>query len=289
MPPRTPSQRRIVVAIDPSDHTRLFANGEQGLYRSTDDAQSWTPLSLPSGTGLSIRHAAVSQADRAVVYASKSTDESVGTRLWLVRSTDGGDTWELASIKESGPSCGLSVTIFWPHPTDAARIVRQANCFRGEPNGAPLEHSTDQGTIWSFMTTSDLGVPTEIVGAQGALPGRSYMTANQPQGLRGAGGPVAHAYLRDDEAGEWTRVFSTPGGQMIPALAYDPQRPDRAYIGLSDGTILATTDAGTQWSPLTSETIGAVNDLAVGIDGANLYAATEQGVWRYPLDAPAGQ
>ena len=28
---------------------------------------------------------------------------------------------------------------------------------------------------------------------------------------------------------------------------------------------------------------GAVNDLALGIDGRNLYAATEQGVWQLGL------
>ena len=37
------------------------------------------------------------------------------------------------------------------------------------------------------------------------------------------------------------------------------------------------------WSDLGRQDIGAVSDLALGVDGRNLYAATDQGLWRLPL------
>jgi hypothetical protein len=40
---------------------------------------------------------------------------------------------------------------------------------------------------------------------------------------------------------------------------------------------------GTSWQRLGGSDLGVVNDVAVGIDGRNLYAATTAGVWRLHL------
>jgi hypothetical protein len=196
---------------------------------------------------------------------------------------DGGESWELLQEKHAGPSCGVNVILFSPHPTDPSRVYRLAGCFREAPNGARLEHSADRGETWSYVTSSDLGTAAEVVGGQGPLPERYYLMANQPAGPDGRSGPVAHVYRGEGGLGDWMRVFSTSGGEMLRALAYDPQRPDLAYVGLSSGVVLATADAGASWAPLTDVPLGALYDLVVGVDGANLYAASEQGVWRYPL------
>jgi hypothetical protein len=44
-----------------------------------------------------------------------------------------------------------------------------------------------------------------------------------------------------------------------------------------------TLDWTQQDLSLGRQDIGAVSDLALGVDGRNLYAATDQGLWRLPL------
>ena len=44
-----------------------------------------------------------------------------------------------------------------------------------------------------------------------------------------------------------------------------------------------STNGGSTWTDLTFPDAGDIHDLAVGIDGRNLYAATDNGVFRLPL------
>jgi len=276
LPPRKDFQKRIVVEVDPSDHTRLFANGADGLYRSIDDAQTWTPLPLPTGTGSSIRSIAVSPADRALVYVSKVSGEDVGTTLWTVRSGDGGDTWELVKRDDAGPSCGYRVDLFAPHPTDPSRVYRNVGCTRGGPGGGPLEHSADQGVTWTDLTPPEAGGPNRIVGGR-AVAGRRFYLATRlvPK-------TASRLYESEDGVGDWRRIAEARV-DTIDALADDPRNPNRVYVGTSDGTVRALVGGDQQWALLGQQGLGAIHDLVLGVDGANLYAATEQGIWRYPL------
>ena len=53
---------------------------------------------------------------------------------------------------------------------------------------------------------------------------------------------------------------------------------------------MASNDGGASWTDLGQEDIGAeIRDLALGIDGANLYAATEGGVFRLNLTQSDGR
>ncbi len=45
----------------------------------------------------------------------------------------------------------------------------------------------------------------------------------------------------------------------------------------------ASFDGGGIWHGVGQQDIAAVSDLVLGIDGRNLYAATETGVWRVAL------
>jgi photosystem II stability/assembly factor-like uncharacterized protein len=66
-------------------------------------------------------------------------------------------------------------------------------------------------------------------------------------------------------------------------MAADPAMPDRVYVAMRSGSVLRSDDAGQTWTDL-GLTEQTVNDLALGVDRKNLYAATDQGVLRLPLD-----
>ena len=94
----------------------------------------------------------------------------------------------------------------------------------------------------------------------------------------------------DDDGATWTERLRFPSadrGVGLRALAYDPLTPDRVYVGLSglEQGARTSADGGVTWSAFGLDGRD-VRALALGIDGLNLYAATDQGVWRLRL-APA--
>jgi hypothetical protein len=68
------------------------------------------------------------------------------------------------------------------------------------------------------------------------------------------------------------------------ALAADPGNPDRIFALESAYAARVSTDGGQTWAglpPLPTRT--TIADLALGVDGRHLYAATYNGVFRLPL------
>ena len=49
-------------------------------------------------------------------------------------------------------------------------------------------------------------------------------------------------------AGQWTALG--PDGGDVRSLSYDPQNPDRIYLGTSTGTLFLSADGGHNWSRL---------------------------------------
>ena len=272
-------------AVDPTDHTILFAAGPAGVYRSTDDAASWN-LSLPysADNGRFLRALAVSPANHAVIYAGTVSSSSIADSFWFLRSTDGGGTWQVVEHPRPLSLCGWGVPVLQAHPADPLRVFRAAECTAGRDFGEVLRQSTDQGTTFTpwFSTIDDAMAvpdhfPSRLVGGTGAAPKRFYLAANRDARL-GGGSDVVRS---DDDGASWTSVLAP--NVRLGGLAYDPGNPDRVYAGLSgDGSgVLTTPDGGATWCTLGQQPIGAVSGLALGIDGRNLYAATDSGVWRF--------
>ena len=74
-------------------------------------------------------------------------------------------------------------------------------------------------------------------------------------------------------------------GQSSGGLGYDPLVPDHVYIGLTygGGGAKVSADGSNTWNDLGRQDLGEIHDLALGVDGRNLYAATDQGVHRLAL------
>ncbi len=74
-------------------------------------------------------------------------------------------------------------------------------------------------------------------------------------------------------------------GKEFGAVTYDLDAPDRVYVGLTfdGGGVKASADGGDTWTDLGQQGMGEVRDLALGIDRAYLYAATDRGVLRLRL------
>ena len=291
-----------ILNVDPTDHTILFAAGSDGVYKSSDDAASWKLIfAYGQDVGRNTLALAVSPADHNLLYLAVSTIPGVSSDFRSFRSQDGGTTWR--KLEERHFSlCGWAVLILQPHPIDAGRVFRAASCTAGRDFGEPLNHSANAGETWTEAwngSAEELGYPSRLVGGQGAAPGRFYLAVNRDRRLGGS-----TLFRSDDDGATWTSMLVYRGGGSpgfgedpltaaveIGGLAYDPSNPERLYIGrqafltysgpADGGAVAASVDGGATWSELGRQDVGAVSDLALGIDGRNLYAATDHGLWQF--------
>lgn len=291
LPPET-----YEITIDPLEHTTLYAAGAGGLFKSDDDAATWN-LILP--TDEAVRAVAVSPADRGLVYLGLAGSRQASADFRFLRSRDGGASWEELEAHHNS-MCGWDVRLLEPHPTDASRVFRTAGCYAGRNIGDVVQESTDAGASWSTLFRPDSAFPSELVGGQGAAPDRYYLAANRD--FRGGGSLV----YRSDDGRAWTEVLGFRGGGSIAeptapnvavgGLAYHSAAPDRVFVGLNIRpgpreeritSVRTSADGGSTWEEIGRPDLGPINDVVLGVDGMNLYVATERGLWQLPLATPA--
>ena len=91
---------------------------------------------------------AVNAADHNVLYLGVKMMPGISSDFRFFRSQDGGATWQ--RLEEHHFSlCGWGVAILQPHPTQAGRVYRVADCIAGRNFGENLDQSTNAGETWT--------------------------------------------------------------------------------------------------------------------------------------------
>ena len=283
------------LVIDPTDNATLFATGWR-LHRSTDGGTSWSRLladGLPEVHDLSHpEQLVVSPADHQRIFLA-----IYGDSTWrLLRSSDAGVTWnEATHVRWGADDCYAVTKVLLAHPSDPARLLRADACSFLGAEVPSVSVSEDDGSTWTVRGKPSVpGLHTAIdrlVGWQGAMPGRLYATTihAEPSGSGGANIVRGRSVFRsDDEGRNWTLLLTTYRGDAaekypsITGLAYDPARPDVVYAASSTG-IRVSADAGQSWSTLGRQDLPRISSIALGVDGRNLYAGTDGGLFRLRL------
>ncbi len=292
---------RRVVEVDPLNHLVVYASGQEGLYKTDDDAASWRVV-LPHQ--LQMGQVAVSRADTGLVYVTEIESNVGMTPSRILRSRDGGETWD--PILDA--TCAR-IRLF-PDATNPARLVAALNCMPDRP--AALYLSEDQGTSWSTWRPWPEADETRgpalsgplLAGGEAGSPDQvyvAYATHSLEDGL-----PL---FLTRDAGRSWEERRLKPREEVAPpspkwqggkfwsyiaALAVDPQAPERVYVGLygSPQPLRTSADAGASWSMLPlPDNLRNVTAVALGADRQNLYVATSfvrssygtEGVYRLRL------
>lgn len=130
--------------VHPARPERLWQQNHCGVYRSDDRGQTWVRLDrngLPSEFGFPLMlHPR--DPDTAFVIPEEGAENrvTVGGRLGVYRTRDGGASWELASRGLPEPAWGV--------------VLREASTWDGlDPAG--VYFGTQSGTVWASPSEGD--------------------------------------------------------------------------------------------------------------------------------------
>lgn len=144
----TPVDRCVhKIALDPRDSDTLYMQFHGGVFRSTDGADSWTPLEdgLPSVFGFPL---CITRSGRAFVVPLQSDEQRVvrDGRLRVYRSTDGMTGWE--PVGEGLPEEPQYVGVL--RDSMAVDELEPAGVYFGTTMGEVF-HSADEGGHWDRL------------------------------------------------------------------------------------------------------------------------------------------
>jgi len=233
------------LAIDPQSPATMYAGGYSSVWKSVDAGATWTRL---AAAGRSFATVAVDPGNPATVFAF---DDLEGV---LLRSTDGGATWEekdtglsFAGFSYSDPPLQLAFDLTTVPETSYLAL-------RNDHGDGVTWRSTDSGDSW-----------------QPAGPGGYPLAVGQGVVYAGASKSV-------DGGVTWSAAATAPGTAV--ALAAAPGSSSTVYAATSDRGIWKSADAAASWQPASSG-LGATRTLALAIDPLHpriLYSVVAGGV-----------
>jgi photosystem II stability/assembly factor-like uncharacterized protein len=234
--------RVTALAVSPTDGALYAGTEPSALFVSRDEGASWRELegmrNLPSAPTWSfpprpwtshVRAIAPSHADPSLVV--------VGIELGgVVRSTDGGETWQ-----DQRPGAQADCHSLAAHP-NAPELLYEAG-------GGGFAQSHDFGDSWE---AADDGMDLHYVwglAVDTEDPELVYASAASGPGRAHGGGPSNAAIYRRKGDGRWEPIQE--GLAAFPyALCSDPEATGVSYAALANGTVLRSVNAGEGWEEL---------------------------------------
>ncbi|MBN2146548.1 MAG: hypothetical protein JW726_04130 [Anaerolineales bacterium] len=255
--PQCGNARWHVMVMDPEDSQVLYLAERDGIYKTSDGAQTWNRLTPMVTTSIAI-------SPHGVLYAGVRNLE--GFQGGIYRSDDRGETWVYSSTNLPSDVDVVHALVVAPN---AQHIIYTAIASAG------LYKSIDGGATWQPINNGFFQTP--FVRLMAVDPYNSQVVY-----FSAAFGLVL---FRSDNGGEsWQ-----PIGEGLPSepfgFAIDPGNQQVLYAGTWGGFYRSLDNLGESWVAM-NEGMGsrAVYSLAIDHqDPQNMYAATQAGIWKRTL------
>jgi photosystem II stability/assembly factor-like uncharacterized protein len=228
------------LAIDPTNPSSIYAgtddsvSGGDGVYKSTDEGDTWVPSSSGELATLNVYSLVIDGAHPGTLYAGTAHVSGPGGP-GVFKTTDRGATWK----KVSSGSDVWALALDTAHP----QVI-----YAGTKSG--VSKSIDGGEHWRGASE---GIGSELVTAVEVSPSRSQVA------LAGARGVL---YRTTNGGALWIGMTNVMANALVSVLAADPADGGTLYAGTEGQGVFKTTDAGRTW--------GQINEGLTNIEGTSV-------------------
>ncbi len=234
--------RVTAVAVSPADGAIYAGTEPSALFVSRDGGASWRELEamreLPSAPTWSFPPRPWTSHVRAIALSYADPDlVAVGIELGgVLRSTDGGETWQ-----DQRPGAQPDCHNLAAHPESVDLVY--------EAGGGGFARSRDFGDSWE---PADDGMDLHYVwglAVDAENPSLVYASATSGPGRAHGGGFSGASIYRRAGNSRWEPVLKDLASFPY-ALCPDPVTSGALYAGFGDGTILRSADSGERWEEI---------------------------------------
>ena len=239
------SGRVNAVAYDPVNENVYYIGAPQGgVWKTTDGGATWQPLT-DHWQFLQVACIAIHPTNPNILYVG--TGDFQG---WMrpfsqgvMRSTDGGQTWQSLGATQFGNRCVSDILIDPENPNIITVCTGWGPYQRVTGN---LWRSTDGGNTWTQVSSVSAIWSDLAISARNPTTGVRYYYAV------GHGNPGR--LLRSSDRGQtWTTLAPPFSAQYQSSLrvATSPNNPNRVYLFSGvDEQVWVSNDAGNTWTPM---------------------------------------
>jgi photosystem II stability/assembly factor-like uncharacterized protein len=199
----------IAVARVPGQPDAIYvATASGGIFKSTNQGTSWTPVFDRVDAMMSIGDVEVAPSNASIVWAGTGEANNRQSSSWgdgIYKSTDAGRTWKLAGLSETRHIGRIVV-----HPTNPDIVYVAAVGHLWGPNSERgVFKTTDGGATWQRVLYVDdnTGATDLVMDPQHAdtLYAATYQRQRKAWGFNG-GGPGSGVFRTRDGGATWTKL-----------------------------------------------------------------------------------
>ena len=248
-----------VEALPDDPATVYVATASGGLWKSTNQGTTWTPLfdDQPVST---FGDVAVAPSDHDVLYAGTGEQQNRQSSSWgngVYRSDDGGESWTHLGLERTRH---IGRVLVHPDDPDVAWVAALGNLWRGS-DARGVYRTADGGESWEkvlegenrFTGAVDLALDPED---PDVLYAATYQRLRRTWGFNG-GGPGSGIWKSTDGGESWTELSDgLPAGEKgrigLALCASDPSVLYATVEHAEKGGTYRTDDRGATWEQVNS-------------------------------------
>ncbi len=242
-----------VEAVVGNPHIIFIASASGGIFKSTDNGATWTPVFDEEGTSLSIGDIAIAPSDPDVVWAGTGEPNNRQSSSWgdgVYKSFDGGETWIQLGLKETHHIGRIVIDPRNPNVVFVAALGK----LWGPSVERGVFRTKDGGQTWEkvlYLNEHTGAVDVAIEDNGRVVYAAMYQRRRRAWGFVG-GGPYSGLYRSLDGGDTWQKLTNgLPTGQTGRiGIDISKSHPNIVYaiIENKEGGVFRSEDRGKNWA-----------------------------------------